>query len=264
MRNRLLIGSALLATTMTGLADRRMTVGDGRIDGHMLEPYRFTWRQCSVQDGQWQDQGALVEELVVIGEHVLRHRQTVRQPGGVVTRSDTYFDRSSLAPLRMETEASSDGARLAYAERVLGEDGYVGSASRGDETSGLSGIISSTMLHGGALGLPLATMAYQDEPIGFPASMAGFDATYDVVAEWVGREMLQSEGGPVEAWLIDVEWRHRESGDVYPPGPDASGGRYWVVSDPPEGFPYVPRYKTDSYAVEFVDGVCPSGPSDRE
>jgi len=56
---------------------------------------------------------------------------------------------------------------------------------------------------------------------------------------------------------VDVEWHHRESGDVYLPGPDASGGRYWIVTEPPAGFPYVPRYKTDTYAVEFVGGFCP-------
>ena len=41
-------------------------------------------------------------------------------------------------------------------------------------------------------------------------------------------------------------------------GPDASGGRYWVVPEPPDGFPYVPRYKTDTYAVEFVRNTCPA------
>ncbi len=113
------------------------------------------------------------------------------------------------------------------------------------------------MLHGAALGLPLAMLEYQDEPLHFKASMVSFDGTYEVKATWVGRAVLQFEGNDIEAWLIDVEWHHNESGDIYPAGPDESGGRYWVVSNPPEGFPYVPRYQTDTYAVEFISGVCP-------
>ena len=92
------------------------------------------------------------------------------------------------------------------------------------------------------------------------ASMMNFDASYLVRAEWVGSEMLDFQGRQIEAWLVDIEWHHQELGDIYPPGPNASGGRYWVVPDPPDGFPYVPRYKTDTYAVEFIESVCPRMP----
>ena len=253
-------GSLLLflAIAVPGHADMNMSVGDGMIDGSKIKPYELTWRQCAIQDDQWLDQGELSEELIVIGDQVLRHRQTTRQPNGVVSRSDTYFDRSSFAPLRMEMEATQDGMRLAYAERQLNAEGYSGTAIRGDTSKPLSGSVSSSMLHGGAMGLPLATMDYQEEPVRFLASMIAFDGTYDVVATWTGKETLLFGSEKVEAWLIDVEWHHRETGDVYAPGPDASGGRYWVVPNPPDGFPYVPRYKTDTYAVEFVAEVCPT------
>ena len=252
-----LLPGLVLAIGSAAVADITMRVGDGTIDGAALNPYRLTWQQCVLQDDQWQAQPPLEEELVLIGDAVLRLRQTVRQPNGTVSRSNTYFDRSSLAPLRMETEATMNGERLAYAERVLTEDGYSGIAVKGADSKQLQGSISSRMLHGGALGLPLAAMAYASEPVAFPASMVGFDATYDVIAEWAGKEKLQFEGREIEAWLVDVEWHHRESGDVYPPGPDASGGRYWVVASPPAGYPYVPRYKTDTYAVEFDTETCP-------
>ena len=247
----------LLTIAAPGYADTTMSVGDGMIDGSRIKPYQLTWQQCSVQDGQWLGQGELSEELVVIGDLVLRHRQTVRRPDGVVSRSDTYFDRSSFAPLRMEMEATRDGERLAYTERQLNAEGYSGVAIRGDTSQQLSGNVSSIMLHGGAMGLPLATVDFQEEPVRFLASMIAFDGTYDVIATWIGKETLLFDGEKVDSWLIDVEWHHRESGDVYPPGPEASGGRYWVVPEPPDGFPYVPRYKTDTYAVEFVEDICP-------
>lgn len=255
MSKYLLIIPLLLAAGAAALADTKMAIGDGLIDGTKLEPYRHTWQQCSFQNGQPQAQGALVEELVIIGD-IVRHRQTGVQPNGTVSRSDTYFDRLSFAPLRMEMEATRDGERLAYFERELDEQGYTGIAMQGDKSKELKGLVSSAMLHGGAMGLPLATMDYQDESVEFPASMIGFDATYDVIAEWVGKENLEFRDQDFESWMIDVEWRHRESGDVYPPGPDASGGRYWVVQNPPDGYPYVPRYKTDTYAVEFDTFFC--------
>lgn len=257
MIHKYLLLVAMLCTSLTASADNKMTIGDGQIDGSMLKPYRLIWRQCALENGQWQDSGSLTEELVVIGDQMLRHRQTAHQPDGVMSRSDTYFDRSSFAPLRMEMSATKDGNRMVYVERQFSPGGYSGVAIKGEDRKELKGKISSNMLHGGAMGLPLATMDKQTEPVEFLASMVGFDATYDVVANWAGKEVLVFEGQQIETLLIDVEWRHRESGDVYPPGPDASGGRYWVVPNPPEGFPYVPRYKTDTYAVEFVEDICP-------
>ena len=171
--------------------------------------------------------------------------------------SDVYVGRDSFSPVKMETVAVADGVRVAHTIRHLDADGYNGSMTRDGETTELEGVISSSMLHGGGMGLPLATLDYQSEPLEFVASMVSFDATYRVVAEWVGREKIEFDGTELEAWLIDVEWHHRESGDVYPPGPDASGGRYWVVRDAPPGFPHVPRYQTDTYAVEFIEDVCP-------
>ena len=257
MERKSLIIIAVLGFSSATFAQTKMTLGDGRIDGGTLEPYMHTWQQCAFLDGEWQSQGSLTEELIVIGQFVLKLRQTVIQPDGKVGQSNAYFERSSFAPLRMEQELTQDGQRLAYSERNLGPDGYSGIAVQGENSKVLKGVISSKMLHGGAMGLPLATIGYQDEPVEFSASMIGFDATYDVAAEWVGKDSLQFEGQELEAWMIDVEWNHRESGDVYAPGPDGSGGRFWVVSKPPDGFPYVPRYKTDSYAVEFVSGTCP-------
>ena len=262
MKSTSLVPLMVLATSVAS-AETRMVIGDGRIDGTRIKPYELEWFQCALQDDAWVDGGTLVEKLVVIGDHVLLVRQTVRQPGGMVRRSATYFDRKSFAPLRMEMEAMKDGSQAAYVERELGPDGYTSIAVRGGEQSALQGAASSNMLHGGAMGLPLAAMSFQDEPVRFLASMIAFDATYDIIAEWVGEDIIEFDGQEIVTWIIDVEWRHREIGDVYPPGPDASGGRYWVAPHPPAGFPYVPRYKTDTYAVEFVRQTCPGTRNER-
>lgn len=250
---------ALLLPAVGGAADasNEMIVGDGQIDGRKVEPFELTWQQCAFQDGQWISQGAVTEALAPIGDTVLRLRRNVRQSNGVTGVSTTYFDRESFAPIRIENEVTgADGSLLAYSQRDLTADGYEGFAVRGEDKKIVQGAVSSNMLDGGSLGLPLATIGYQNEPLEFLASMMSFDASYRVKAEWVGREVLEYGDQQIESWMIDIEWHHEELGDVYPPGPDASGGRYWVVPNPPDGFPYVPRYKTDTYAVEFIESIC--------
>jgi len=247
----------VLAFGPASYADTDMSVGDGLVRGDRLEPYEFTWQQCAAQEQGWVSQGTITERLDVIGNGVVRHRQSTTRPDGLISRADTFFERASFAPLRIDARVSKDGETLATRTLLFDEDGYTGVATRGEQHKPLAGLASRRMIHGAVMGLPLAAIDYQTEPVRFAASMVSFDGTYDVIATWSGKETLHIGDTKAEAWLIDVEWHHRESGDVYPPGPDASGGRYWVVQNPPEGVPYVPRYKTDTYAVEFVGGTCP-------
>lgn len=240
-------------------ANSLLEVGDGRIDGMALQPYEHTWRQCSLQDGDWVRGADLTERMVVIGDHLIRIQQTVDRPDGSVTVSTSYFERSSLAPLRLEHRATgADGSDQGRVEHELSEDGYHGRMFRGEQHKTVAGSASSEMLHGGVLGLPLAALPFQSQPVEFKASMISMDATYGVTATWAGKETLDISNEKAEAFLIDVDWLHDGLGDVYPGGPDKSGGRYWVVHNPPPGIPYVPRYKTDTYAIEFVQSVCPN------
>ena len=256
MRTALLI---LVAVASTANANSELQVGDGQIDGGQLQPYDITWRQCSVgQDGAWVTSHDLTERMVVIGDRVLRIQQLSKRPDGGKAVATTYLDRDSMAPLRLEQlVTAADGSVVGRTEHSLNEAGYRGRKTRGDQSKDVAGVASSKMLHGGTMGLPLATLEYQREPLEFAASMIGFDATYTVIATWVGTDALVYNGIEVEASMVDIHWIHNEIGDVYPGGPDASGGRYWLVTNPPEGFPYVPRYQTDTYAIEFVQGACP-------
>lgn len=241
-----------------------MRMGDGTVQGERLDDYQITWLQCAKREGGWVNGGPLTESLVSIGE-VLRHTQRVEQPNGGVSVSTTYFDRGSLAPLRMEQQAiAPDGNVLVTVTRALGEDGYSGEARKGDQVTEIGGMISSTMWHGAALGLPLATIDAARYPLEFASSMMAFDGTYRTIATLAGRETLRHDGATVEALLVDVEWHHIESGDVYPPGPDASGGRYWLVADPPDNYPYVPQYRTDSYLVSTLLDACPENDPPEE
>ena len=237
-------------------------MGDGQVDGFLIRPYQHVWRQCSLRDGEWIDGGTFTETAIEVkdGERLLRVEQGTERPDGARSQSIIHFARSSLAPLRMETlQYDPDGAELGSSYYILTADGYSGEVTRGEETRDVSGnSVTSNQFPGTNFGLALATLdPEEDFPLELPASMIQFDAGYRVIASIAGRETLDTARGPVETWMIDVEWHHLEQGDVYPGGPDASGGRYWVIPNPPAGVPYVPRYKTDTYAVEFVPGACP-------
>lgn len=256
-RMRLSAALGLVASGVAGATDA-LVVGDGQIDGTRIAPYELTWRQCSLADGNWVAAGDLTEKLVTIGETVFKHQQMTVGADGSTTEATTYFDRRSFAPLRLEyVQRGPDGSVAARAEHVLTADGYTGRVTRGDQSKEVTGAASSAMMHGGSMGLSLATLDSRVDPLRFSAAMINFDATYKVTATWAGTETLDYQGAKVVAMLVDVEWLHEGLGDIYPAGPDESGGRYWIVADPPEGFPYVPRYKTDTYAVEFLPVTCP-------
>jgi hypothetical protein len=258
MRNTAFFLVMLAGCTNASTATWPLAIGDGQIDGRKIAGYELQWQQCTFTEGSWVDGGMLTEQVTVIGDQILRLRQIAERQGGPTTVATTYFERDTFGPRRMEIVAiMPDASRKLLAVQELNSDGYQGWSALGGARENVQGKINSKMIHGGAMGLPLATLGYQESPVEFAASMMNFDATYRVIASWAGRETFNYNGQKVEALLVDVEWHHHESGDVYPPGPDASGGRYWLVPNPPEGFPNVPRYQTDTYAVEFERGVCP-------
>jgi len=239
-------------------------MGDGQIDGLLIKPYQQVWRQCSLKEGEWVDGGTFTETAIEVkddGKRLLRVEQGTERPDGARSYTIVHFDRSTLSPLRMETRVhDSEDKELGSANYVLTPEGYVGHFVRGGESQDVAGsAVTSEQFLGMNFGVALATLdPEEDFPLELPASMIQFDAGYRVIASIAGRETLDMPHGPVESWMIDVEWHHLGQGDVYPGGPDASGGRYWVVPNPPAGVPYVPRYKTDSYAVEFIPVTCPT------
>ncbi|MBT8077005.1 MAG: hypothetical protein KJO31_00430 [Gammaproteobacteria bacterium] len=254
----------LAAHTTAIAAPLRIDLGDGTVDGRLIGSYRHNWLQCALQDEQWVDAGIVTEETTIDGDRLL-HSQTSTRPDGIRSVAITVFDRASFAPLVMELAVTgADGQLLATAKRELDANGYKGMVQRGAaEPQSVNGTISSTMFHGAVLGLPLATLDYTIDSYELAASMMNFDAQYRVIVRSAGTEKIVHNGREVVLRLVDVEWHH-DNGDVYPPGPDASGGRYWLLAEPVEGLPPVVRYKTDSYAVGFLSDTCAAIAESRE
>ncbi|SIN63180.1 hypothetical protein SAMN02745824_1193 [Parasphingorhabdus marina DSM 22363] len=240
-----------------------ITMGDGQIDGRKITAYDHSWRQCNLQDGQWVAGPALRERATVIGDKLLRIDQHATLPGNVINNMHFYFDRATLAPVRLEREfLGPDGRMLASRTFDFDEQGYRAEIFQKGETTVKTGALTASMYSAATMGLPLSTLEFGDQTVAFTALMTNFDASYAIQASKTGAEMLETETGQIPVDWIDVTWKHNEAGDIYPPGPDASGGRYWITRTPVEGVPRILRYKTDSYVVEFEPQYCPAPAKD--
>lgn len=233
------------------------TAGNNSFDGSVLNAYDLEWLQCRYDGESWRSGPNLREALVPMGELLLIRQNSVR-PDGLMNQLEVTLSKNTMMPSSSKVEISTPDGNPAYvAVHHIGTDGYNGYVTRGGETKQVSGSINNQMLHGGTMGLPLASLRRVDGQVSFDASMLQFDGTYKVVAKWVGSETLLVNDQSVTVQWVDVSWLHNESGDIYKMGPNESGGRYWLINEPAEGMPYVLRYQTDTYAIEFVKDRCP-------
>ena len=243
----------------TALADevRVIDLKSGEFSLQSVSEYSYTWHQCALQEGNWITMPNLTEDLSVIREDLVRLRQTTVMPNGMLQLSTQYYDRVTFAPLKLEVDVGAPGQDRVYQARyTLDASGFKGSVKRSDGETAISGVITSQMLNGTTMGLPLAMIGDWNLPTFFKASMMSFEGSYEVTAEKVGTKLIKISDEEVEVLQIDVHWKHLESGDIYAPGPNETGGQYWVLSNASDHLPHVIRYKTDSYAIEFTPLTC--------
>lgn len=234
-------------------------MGDGQIGGEELEPYDFTWNQCTFQDGEWVTGLPVRETLQLRSDGQIELSQFSSAPDGAQTVITHVLDAQSLRRTELIQKVKTpDGTELGSARLSFSSDGFTIKA--GDEERP-GGTISSNMYGGAYLGLPLSMVDYSDGAVVLDAGMLAVQGTYRVEAFPMGVETIGLVNGSVYAQRVDVRWLHHESGDIYEPGPDGSGGRYWLLTTPQTDLPRVLAYKTDTYAIEFSPMTCNSEPN---
>ncbi len=257
MKPNIVIFASMLTACVAVADPTQVQIGDGQISGMSLSSYDFVWSQCGATEGVWSTSPNLSERAVVIGDAMLRLTQSSSSEQGNST-STAYLDRASLSPVRFERKMSPpDGSAAMTLEHTLSEDGYHLVMRQGEQMRSKDGSIGSNMYDGASLGLALSRLSFDVDAYAFQSSMIGMEATYSTIATLAGRETVQHGDDALNVMLVDVEWHHDQKGEIYLPGPNESGGRYWIVQNPPEGVPYVLRYQTDTYVVEFEPEVCP-------
>ncbi|MEM7414799.1 MAG: hypothetical protein AAF389_04825 [Gemmatimonadota bacterium] len=98
-----------------------------------------------------------------------------------------------------------------------------------------------------------------------PAVLAGGGGAWWAVPRVVGREDVElGDGARREAFVIEMDWWSMDPSDAtFTPGGGANGtagtgGKYWVLVDPPEGMPPVVRIQTEVDAT--MDNVVEHRP----
>jgi len=229
-------------------------MGDGEIVGDQLKPYDFTWNQCTYQDGEWVNGPPVRETLEIRSDGQFELSQFSSAPDGEQTVITHVLDARSLRRTELIQKVKTpDGVELGSARLTFSSDGFT--VKVGDEERP-GGSISSNMYDGAYLGLPLSTVDYSDGGFALDAAMLAVQGTYRVEAFPMGVETIALVNGSANAQRVDVWWLHHESGDIYEPGPDGSGGRYWLLTTPQTDLPRVLAYKTDTYAIEYSPMTC--------
>jgi|GEM_PF-2839872 len=229
-------------------------MGDGTITGAGIEPYDFSWTQCSYQDGEWTNMPSFRETLKIRADEELELTQIVLSPDGQRTEITHTLARSSLRRSAFsQTVTDADGTLSANASIRFSSEGFTVLVENQEHPGGA---ITSNMYGGAYLGLPLSTLDYSLGSFVLEAGMLAVQGTYRVEAIPAGIENMVVGERSVVAQRVDVSWFHFESGDTYEPGPNGSGGRYWLLTSPETGLPRVLAYKTDTYAIEFSPKTC--------
>ncbi len=254
--------SLILALSMASGSDAAPTqieMGDGQIDGKKVTAYEFTWSQCQFKEGKWQTSNPLTEKATIIGDLMLRIEQSGKLPNGIMNKASYFLNRETLSPIVTERAfRTSDGKVVASQHWAFDENGYQAKIFQQGKNHDKTGTLSSKMYDAMILGVPLSTLNFETKAYALKAFMTNFNGTYALVASKTGEATVNHAGKEIALNWIDVKWHHEQSGDIYPAGPDASGGRYWITREAHPDLPRIIRYQTDSYAIEYLPNTCPA------
>ncbi len=191
------------------------------------------------------------------GVEVLEHRIVMELPNAARVVTVTHHDHASLAPLKIDSRLiGGSPERPSQRTFEFTDSGYT-VRTRGPEEQ-VSELQVSVSVKGfnasnfglAIAGLPLAA-GYRAR---LPALMPQLQGSYWTVIEVTGETAFSlPDGTTIDAWLVDVNWLHLESGDIYPGGAEGSGGTYTIAKRIEAGHPRVLRYLTDTSDVRLVE-----------
>lgn len=244
-------------------------VGSGEIDGLRLLPYE----RAAYAIGRTDKDGPLeVGETVRAaaiqtmslrpdrrdGREVwVRSFETARAGDPTVLASgEIVMDRRTLAPISSTLERGGATTEIEY-----DWDGREIRATGAEIQS-----VDRLMLEAGAHETWVGAIDWAAvERAKIPAVLAGGGGAWWAVPRVVGREQVElGDGQRREAFVIEMDWWSMDSDNpTFTPGGGANGtagtgGKYWVLADPPDGMPPVVRIQTE--VDETMDNVVEHRP----
>ncbi len=268
----LLAGVLVVGTVSSGVAQEhrpRLEVGHHDIDGRRLRPFESRWTTVAIRDGERKKGGILAERLeasTLEGREVWRRIQW-REMGERRIETTITFDRKTLAPISLEhtKEGSFPDQVIRRLSVRYGPDGATGEQTLvSGETSSITPMpMGARAFETDVMGLVLATLPLRaDYQAELPSVYWQMGEQYYIRPRVTGTQDFQDANGRVvTAWKVEVEWLNLRTQDIYEAGDMGSGGTYYVVTDPPPGFPFVPRYVNENtdIVVTFDEAKPRSG-----
>jgi hypothetical protein len=228
-------------------------VGDGTVDGGRLQAFDGLWDsyqrgEPDVRRGRFREHFELHDDEM--GSQWV-HEQLIFRGDVSVGAAVLRLDPSTLAPVKLVQHFADHPQGIQRIQLDFDASGY----TRRTTTDGIEAEdrveLPVAAYYGNSFGLAVAALPLTDGyrarlPSVFPA----WDGLYWLELTVVGRaeRSLSDEAGgqSVEVFLVDADWLNVNDGSIYPPGPDASGGRYEIVVDPMPGQAPVWRYISDT------------------
>jgi hypothetical protein len=207
-------------------------VGDARVDGSFLKPYKNAWKVVYTFPGKepflvgtWTDELSPVE---VKGQHLLKRTQMADYAKyNIVTTYENVFDPKTMAPVSMDFKRNDTG-EWAHREFESNKVTYRRGDS-GDAAKTKSGNLELKQrvfdYNGGMFGLLLASLPLRE---GFKAVLPTLSEDRDApdqVTVTVGKQELvdAGPGKQVMAWPIDTEANYANQ----------SHSIFWVTKEAP-------------------------------
>lgn len=238
------------------------------VKGAQIHPYNATWYVRNKAGEQWRHGGLLHERVKVDSGHgqpALHWVQIMESGSGAMSvTNETCFTSDQLKPLKatmlIEGEGMPPGA-IQHMELDYNQDSVTGRVRSvaGDEQPHPGLPLDIPMFDGNNVGLILAALPLvKGYSVRFPVTFLRQNTSYWVVARVKGtRPFDDGRGGMVTAWEVDTDWVDRNSGQVSAGGVDQAGGTYFVVTEPPDWYPHVPKYINATFDTELIPQLLP-------
>ena len=240
-----------------------INVGSSIVKGQTIKPFTATWSMKQPIKGEWREvatitetlkQSKVDEKLIMVREQITRIPSTEGQQIETIS-----FNPETLEPISLKVESKGKFPPQAVKE---GHVDYKGTLVTGslttfeDKTVEIKQENTIPMFETAMLGLIIAALPLKEGYTAeLPANFVLQGTKWFVRVRVSGRKTFDAGNGKkVEAWAVETDWREAKSDSEYSysGGTGGSGGTYYVVPNPPSGFPLVPQYINSSVNIEVI------------
>ncbi len=232
------------------------------IDPTRLKPFHAHWVQKQQQDGQEKLSPITIEErLNRNDEGDWVHKQTMHHAEKPIkVYHSRTFDQHSMRLLNQSTHYENAPAQAPKSVTYqLFNNHFTGVVTAADNsTKDIRHPLSMPMFDGQIAGLAIASLPLgTDKKWSMPMTIPTLKAEYWLEAKVTDRTLMAAANGQqVDVWVVDALWHNLTDGDIYPGGPENSGGTYYITADQQAGQPVVMAYANNS-ALILWDGKKP-------